>query len=71
MLHLAVINSTTVVPILQVLVFNLGMPMNEAVQQEDIKGSAWHPSARVEAVHSDIVAAIEKVSLSEYQYTST
>lgn len=62
MLHLAVVNSTTTLQILQVLVLNLGLPWALATQHPDVMGKEWHPSHEVQAVQDDIIEALEKVS---------
>lgn len=63
MLHLAVVNSTTTLHILQNMVLNLGLPWALAGQQEDVMGKEWHPSLKIQAVQSDIIETLEKVSI--------
>ena len=61
MLHLAVVNSTATLQILQVLVLNLGLPWALAAQEPDIMGKEWSPSPRVKTIQDDIVGTLEKV----------
>ena len=60
-LHLAVVNSSTLQESLQLLVHNLNLPWVLALQQADDCDQEWQPSELAVAVQDDLVTYIDKV----------